>query len=99
MSSDTMPDEIFFADPYKRCGGCSGWIDGVRHSADRRRVLIPCGCELEYVDVCPSWSPIQGCNCVRYNTAVLPGNPVRQLRHPMRRPAAGDTRVYGPASA
>lgn len=57
-----MTEEIRFADPYKKCDHCKGWVDGARGLN-----LIPCGHQGTYTDVCPSWSPVDGCNCAWYS--------------------------------
>ncbi len=48
-----------FADPYKTCDECGGWITGT----DGKR-LTPCGQEATYTDQCPSWGPVDGCSCL-----------------------------------
>lgn len=81
---------IWFADPYKMCEICGGWIDGaLEASSVQTPVLIPCG-HSRYRDVCPSWSPVNGCGCAAYS-ARHPHNPIS---HRMRWPLPGDTRRY-----
>lgn len=81
---------IDFADPYKRCVRCSAWIDGVLDTLGPT-VVVPCEHTSGYRDVCPSWSPVDGCGCADYN-ARHPDDPII---HPMRpRPAADDGKVY-----
>ncbi len=83
-----------FADPYKQCLHCGGWIDGAADSPGPL-TLIPCGHRCGYRDVCPSWSPVDGCNCAVYTAA----NPHRPIFHDMRTPPAviPPGVVYGPA--
>ena len=52
-----------FANPYKQCASCREWVDGAR-VVPGQLTLVPCGHEADYVDVCPSWSPDDGCTCV-----------------------------------
>ncbi len=75
-----------FADPYKKCLTCDGWVDGADDNS-----LIPCGHRIKYTDVCPSWSPVTGCGCAAYNAT----NPDDPIHHDMR-PPADDGKVYGP---
>jgi hypothetical protein len=55
---------IYFADPYKQCIKCERWIIGVLDKPGPL-VVIPCEHESDYRDVCPSWSPVDGCECIR----------------------------------
>lgn len=83
-----------FADPYKVCLKCGQWIDGAEDGPGPL-ILIPCGHQSDYLSVCPSWSPVDGCRCDWYNTR----NPYNKVGHDMRprpdNPPAGV--VYGPA--
>jgi hypothetical protein len=78
-----------FADPYKKCLACGDWIDGAL-DAQGPLVLVPCEHRSGYRDVCPSWSPVDGCWCAE-STRRNPDNPIH---HEMRTPAAGDSRTY-----
>ncbi len=89
MASTTI-DVVRFADPYKQCGQCGGWIDGAVLVALGRQILLPCEHRGPYVDVCPSWSPVDGCGCAAY-TAQHPDDPIS---HPVREPANGDRRMF-----
>lgn len=81
---------VSFADPYKQCTACGGWVDGVLDKPGPA-VVVPCEHEGGYRDVCPSWSPVDGCGCADY-TARYPDDPIS---HPMRpRPTADDGKVY-----
>lgn len=75
-------NEIRFADPYKKCLQCGNWIDGVL-DAPGANIVTPCEHRSEYRDVCPGWSPVDGCTCANY-----PGG-----GHEMR-PPADDGKVY-----
>lgn len=80
--------EVQFADPYKKCRECKGWVDGAK-TGPGPLIVIPCEHTSDYEDLCPSWSPVDGCNCAEYN-ATHPENPIR---HEMR-PPADDGKVY-----
>ncbi len=78
--------EILFADPYKRCVTCRAWVDGTDGLT-----LIPCGHRSDYTDVCPSWSPVDGCGCAEYSHR----NPDNPISHEMRpKPDQDDGKVY-----
>lgn len=51
---------IHFSDPYKKCMQCGEWIDG---ALDGPGLLIPCEHNSDYQDLCPGWSPVDGCTC------------------------------------
>lgn len=72
---------VNYADPYKQCVRCCGWIDGALDKPGPL-VLVPCHHESDYRDVCPSWSPVDGCTCTKYG-----------ISHPMR-PPANDGKKY-----
>lgn len=80
---------IDFADPYKKCLRCDAWIDGVLDTAGPT-IVVPCEHQSSYRDVCPSWSPVDGCWCAEF-TANHPDQPIV---HEMRVPAADDRRAY-----
>jgi hypothetical protein len=67
-------NETRFADPYKKCLTCGGWIDGYLDNPGRP-ILTPCEHDAGYRDVCPSWSPVDGCGCAAYS-ARHPGDPI-----------------------
>ena len=52
-----------FADPFKVCEECGGWITGVADIEGEPLILIPCEHQASYRDVCPSWGPVDGCKC------------------------------------
>ena len=56
---------IRFADPYKVCNACGEWIDGVL-DAPGPTIVTPCEHRAGYTDLCPSWSPVDGCLCVEH---------------------------------
>ncbi len=74
---------IHFADPYKVCIACGGWVDGVRHLPDMVSENLPCEHRAAYRDACPSWGPVDGCRCVEVLGA---------LPHPPR-PSVPDGKV------
>ena len=56
------PHVVVFADPYKICCTCGGWVTGYRNHPHQ---VEPCGHD-DYRDVCPSWSPVDGCCCLEH---------------------------------
>lgn len=64
-----------FADPYKKCRQCGGWITGVL-AAPGPVILVPCEHQSDYRDVCPSWGPVDGCQCEPIDHAVPPASVV-----------------------
>lgn len=56
---------IEFADPYKKCLECNGWVDGVL-DAPGPTIVLPCEHRSEYRDMCSSWSPVDGCTCAAF---------------------------------
>lgn len=77
-----------FADPYKKCLKCGEWIDGAI-DAPGPLLLSPCEHRSDYRDVCPSWSPVDGCGCAEYSAR----HPMRPIVHEMR-PPTDDGKVY-----
>ena len=55
---------IEFADPYKTCNMCGAWVDGVLDA--RKPINMPCEHQTGYTDRCPSWGPVDGCQCVEH---------------------------------
>lgn len=58
-----------FADPYKQCLICDQWVVwNYGALPDHERITEqktgnePCG-HKNYVSVCPSWWPVDGCSC------------------------------------
>lgn len=65
---------VVFADPYKTCNQCGGWITGVLdHSTTL--ILVPCEHRSDYTDHCPSWGPVDGCSCLAHLGHVPHGEP------------------------
>ncbi len=83
-------NEIRFADPYKRCCRCNGWVDGYLDKPDGPRIITPCEHRSDYRDVCPSWGPVDGCTCAAFNAR----HPDAPIVHDRRVPNPGDTRRY-----
>lgn len=67
----------FFADPFKVCNQCGGWVTGARHifSNGGKLLVLPCEHERGWEDVCPSWSPVDGCQCQEFLGRVPHGSP------------------------
>jgi hypothetical protein len=53
------------ANPYLACAQCGGWIDHFTHTGDGEgpQENEPCGHASDYVNRCPSWGPVDGCQC------------------------------------
>jgi hypothetical protein len=70
-ADSTLSTPVQFADPYKVCNECGGWVTGAvmlstaqpGRSGGGKLVVLPCEHERGYEDVCPSWSPVDGCQC------------------------------------
>jgi hypothetical protein len=71
-----------WADPYKKCLACNGWVDGAL-DAPGPLLLTPCEHRSSYRDVCSSWGPVDGCRCAEAG-----------IEHEVRVPERGDTRRY-----
>lgn len=74
---------ITFANPYLTCDQCGQWVTGF-HDADRCGPgcefgdwLEPCGHPLTAgaTSACPSWGPVDGCQCQEYLGEVKHAEP------------------------
>lgn len=83
-------NETRFADPYKQCLKCHGWVDGFLDNPGVP-ILVPCEHRSDYRSVCPSWGPVDGCWCAEFNKKAIPE---RRIVHPMRERQPGDDRTY-----
>ncbi|MER7908262.1 hypothetical protein [Streptomyces sp. NPDC096068] len=61
-----------FANPYLVCAVCREQAKGF-HDGDEAACgcgagdwLVPCGHTAEAVSVCPSWDPVDGCQCQEF---------------------------------
>lgn len=58
---------VEFANPYLRCDQCKEWVTGFHDpdkcGCDTYTVNVPCCCRSGSTSVCPSWSPVDGCQC------------------------------------
>lgn len=52
----------YHSNPYQKCRKCNEWIDGAL-DAPGPLTLIPCEHQSDYRDLCPGWSPVDGCTC------------------------------------
>lgn len=64
-----------FANPHLRCDECGARVEGCRmvRNGDGEEVpgpFIPCGHTGSYTDLCPSWSPVDGCTCPEPHVVV-----------------------------
>lgn len=89
MTAAAMPKLTVFADPYKKCEQCQGWIDGA-FDVPGPLLLSPCEHRSGYRDVCPSWGPVDGCRCAEYNVT----HQQDPIVHDIRVPGPGDERTY-----
>lgn len=74
---------ITFADPYLTCERCKRWVTGW-HDPNRCGCHdggwqnLPCGHQAGVTSACPacpSWSPVDGCNCREFLGHVLHAEP------------------------
>jgi hypothetical protein len=68
-------NRIEFADPFKVCNQCRGWITGVLDNDHGPVIVTPCEHRAGYTDVCPSWGPVDGCSCKEHLGYVPHGTP------------------------
>jgi hypothetical protein len=58
---------VTFANPYLACTVCRQsvrrWHNNDKCGCDATFWNAPCGHTAEAVSVCPSWSPVDGCQC------------------------------------
>lgn len=56
------------ANPYLVCSQCKAWVDHFSRTGDGEGPSQnePCGHAASYDDVCPSWSPVDGCCCLEH---------------------------------
>lgn len=63
---------IGFANPFLICEECGErvpyWHDPNRCGCDDIMYNSPCGHKLGTLGICPSWSPVNGCNCSNKET-------------------------------
>lgn len=64
---------VEFADPYKTCDECGEWVVGFRELPGMPN--HPCGHHAGYTDLCPSWGPVDGCQCHAHLGHVPHGSP------------------------
>lgn len=61
--------DISFADPYLVCGRCgepvTAWHDPDQcgPGCDLPAMNLPCEHRVNLVNTCPSWGPVDGCQC------------------------------------
>ncbi len=68
-------NSIDFADPYKLCNSCGEWITGVLDMPIGPLIVLPCEHNRGYSDECPSWSPVDGCQCWEFLGRCAHGEP------------------------
>lgn len=71
---------VTFADPYLQCDQCKAWVDAW-HNAEVCGCFngewpnLPCGHQAGATSACPSWGPVDGCDCQRVLGHVPHGQP------------------------
>lgn len=78
-----------FADPFKVCNECGGWIDGVLDPPRGMFLTSPCRHTQGYTDVCPSWGPVDGCACAEFGMPEHPRPKVLDEEARLREQLAG----------
>ena len=67
---------VTFANPYLICEECRQpvprWHDARKCGCTGSAWLEPCGHLAAATSVCPSWSPVDGCQCRRYGVVSHP---------------------------
>lgn len=76
---------IEFANPFLACDNCHrlvrAWHNDDQCGCDGTSWNEPCGCERTGVtSVCPSWGPVDGCQCLRIFGNVLHVHPEQRAR-------------------
>lgn len=70
---------ITFANSYLTCDQCSewvtGWHDSDRCGCDASFWNEPCGHRAGVTSACPSWGPVDGCQCMEHLGHVPHGSP------------------------
>ena len=65
---------ILYADPYLVCDECgdraAGYMIGPVPDAELDHANWPCEHKAGITSLCPSWSPVDGCQCVEHLGAV-----------------------------
>lgn len=52
------------ANPFLVCARCYAWVDFWHWGGPP--INYPCGHRADYVDLCPSWGPVDGCECLAH---------------------------------
>lgn len=65
MTSTHTHTVVSFADPHLVCGWCAATVAGYRHAPghDDDGLNVPCGHRAAVESTCPSWDPVNGCEC------------------------------------
>jgi hypothetical protein len=74
---------VTFADPYLTCEQCGAWVtswhDDDRCGCDDSGFWnLPCEHQAGITSVCPSWSPVDGCQCLEHLGSVNHAEPPTQ---------------------
>lgn len=57
------PSKVY-ANPFLVCEECGHRVVGADVDADNRFLNVPCGHGADFNSACPSWSPVDGCQCL-----------------------------------
>ncbi|MGK5737261.1 hypothetical protein [Micromonospora sp. URMC 103] len=72
---------ITFANPYLVCDLCAqgvtAWHDPAKCGCDGDTYNLPCGHRASTLSICPSWSPVDGCQCLQPHSLVAPKQATR----------------------
>lgn len=70
---------VEFANPYLTCDQCKTWVtawhDNSRCGCDEKSWNEPCGHTAGVTSACPSWGPVDGCQCQAHLGYVPHGQP------------------------
>lgn len=62
---------VTFANPYLRCDACGQYVDAWHDpqkcgDPESKFWSVPCEHAAGVTSECPSWSPVDGCNCLKH---------------------------------
>lgn len=74
-------NKVKYADHYVVCGACGGWVTGHLNMPEGHGIdlVMPCEHDRGSRDVCPSWGPVDGCQCQEHLGFVPHGEPPSRL--------------------
>lgn len=77
---------LYPANPYLTCVQCGAWVESFSNAGgiEGPQVNQPCGHAADYKNMCPSWGPVDGCNCKEDLGRVPHGRPPTRLNYPTK---------------